>query len=69
MPDILKSQITAANFTESDKRSVMSKFIRNKEIMFLIFGLMFPYKTLMATKTEAEQKTADIGLEKIPEEI
>ena len=42
------------HFTESDRRNVMDKFIKNKEIMFLIFGLMFPYKTLVSAKKESD---------------
>lgn len=52
MADIELTRITTAHFTESDRRNVINKFMGNKEIMFLIFGLMFPYKTLLATKKD-----------------
>lgn len=54
MVDIDITRISTAHFTESDRRNVMNRFMANKEIMFLIFGLMFPYKTLLAAKKEPE---------------
>jgi hypothetical protein len=70
METIDAKRVTAAQFTESDKRSLMNKFIRNKEIMFLIFGLMFPYKTLLTTKKEIDDKLdGQQKLAHIPEEI
>jgi len=36
------NHITPGQFTESDRRAVMEKFLGNKEILFLIYGLMFP---------------------------
>ena len=55
LADIDVARMNALHFTESDRRTVMNKFIRNKEIMFLIFGLMFPYKTLQTAKKEAAE--------------
>ena len=34
------------HFTDSDKRNVLYKFMHNREIMFLLYGIMFPFKTL-----------------------
>lgn len=44
------NHISQVHFTDSDKRLVLNKFLANKEILFLIYGLMFPYRTLMAAK-------------------
>ena len=34
--------ITFSQFTQSDKKSVMQKFMSNLEVLFLVYGLMFP---------------------------
>jgi hypothetical protein len=60
---------SSLQFTESDKRAVMNKFFRNKEIMFLIFGLMFPYKTLMNQHKKEVDVVEATKLTRIPEEI
>ena len=35
-------QISFAQFTESDKRNVIQKFLVSHEVLFLVYGLMFP---------------------------
>ena len=41
-------QISFGQFTESDKRSVIQKFLSSQEVLFLIYGLMFPSQTIAA---------------------
>lgn len=40
--------ISFINFTESDKRNVIQKFLGSQEVLFLIYGLMFPSQTIAA---------------------
>ena len=35
-------KIKFMQFTEGDKRSVIEKFLRSQEVLFLTYGLMFP---------------------------
>ena len=39
---IESKQITFQQFTESDRRNVLQKFLSSQEVLFLIYGLMFP---------------------------
>ena len=41
-------QISFNNFTESDRRNVIQKFLSSQEVLFLIYGLMFPSQTIAA---------------------
>ena len=40
--------ILPSQFTESDKRNVIWKFLSSQEVLFLIYGLMFPTQTIAA---------------------
>ena len=41
-------QISFSQFTESDKRNVVWKFLSSQEVLFLVYGLMFPSQTIAA---------------------
>ena len=41
-------QILLSQFTESDKRNVIQKFLLSHEVLFLVYGLMFPSQTIAA---------------------
>lgn len=41
-------QINYSHFTESDRRNVIQKFLSSQEVLFLIYGLMFPSQTIAA---------------------
>ena len=41
-------QIQFSQFTESDKRNVIQKFLVSHEVLFLVYGLMFPSQTIAA---------------------
>ena len=41
-------QINLSQFTESDKRNVIQKFLLSHEVLFLVYGLMFPSQTIAA---------------------
>ena len=41
-PHLNVKQINFSHFTEHDKRVVIQKFLSSQEVLFLIYGLMFP---------------------------
>ena len=45
---IESKQVTFQQFTESDRRNVLTKFLSSQEVLFLIYGLMFPTQTIAA---------------------
>jgi len=45
---IESKQMTFSSFTESDRRQVMQSFLSSQEVLFLIYGLMFPSQTIAA---------------------
>lgn len=40
--DLEIDHIRPSNFTDSDKRKVMENFLQNDEVLFFIYGLLFP---------------------------
>ena len=42
------NKILLSQFTESDKRNVVQKFLLSHEVLFLVYGLMFPSQTIAA---------------------
>ena len=55
-PAVDAKKVTIASFTEADKRNVIHKFMQNPEVMFLIYGLMFPSQTLAAANKQMNQE-------------
>jgi len=55
------TQVTLSQFTESDKQTVMWKFLGNPEVMFLIYGLMFPSQNFGQPQSEEADELPEIG--------
>ena len=47
-PELNIRSINYTQFTESDRRNVIQKFLSSQEVLFLIYGLMFPSQTIAA---------------------
>lgn len=40
--DLEIDHIKPAHFTDSDKRKIMETFLQNDEVLFFIYGILFP---------------------------
>jgi hypothetical protein len=44
--DLEIDHVKLGNFTESDKRKVMENFMSNDELLFFVYGLLFPQSVM-----------------------
>ena len=40
--DLEIDHVKPTNFTESDKKKVVENFLQNEEVLFFVYGLLFP---------------------------
>ena len=44
--DLEIDHIKPANFTDSDKKKVIENFMQNEEVLFFVYGLLFPQSVM-----------------------
>ena len=57
--DLEIDHVKPQSFTESDKKKVMENFMGNEEVLFFIYGLLFP-QSVMAMQQQSMQQEESI---------